>query len=132
MASRNLNDLHPDLHPLAIGHVRKCAEQGIDLLLYCTFRSNSEQDELYTHGRTAPGPIVTNVRGGQSAHNFTLNGKPAAKAYDCVPLINGKAMWDAHHPAWKIVGVNGEALGLNWYGHPGAVFKEFPHFALKT
>lgn len=37
-------------------------------------RSYVEQDRLYAQGRTAPGPKVTNARGGQSLHNFGLAG----------------------------------------------------------
>ena len=47
-----------------------------------------------------------------------------------VPLINGKAMWDAAHPHWQQMGRIGEQLGLNWYGRPTARFREFPHFEL--
>jgi peptidoglycan L-alanyl-D-glutamate endopeptidase CwlK len=35
-------------------------------------RSWAEQDELYAQGRTKPGKIVTNAKGGQSAHNFAV------------------------------------------------------------
>jgi len=33
------------------------------------YRSPAAQDELYTHGRSAPGPVVTYKRGGESKHN---------------------------------------------------------------
>ena len=33
------------------------------------YRSPERQDELYTRGRSAPGPIVTYKRGGESKHN---------------------------------------------------------------
>jgi peptidoglycan L-alanyl-D-glutamate endopeptidase CwlK len=33
-------------------------------------RSYAEQDRLYAQGRTEPGSIVTNAKGGQSNHNF--------------------------------------------------------------
>jgi peptidoglycan L-alanyl-D-glutamate endopeptidase CwlK len=35
-------------------------------------RSYAEQDELFAHGRTKPGPRVTNAKGGQSNHNFGI------------------------------------------------------------
>lgn len=35
-------------------------------------RSFEEQDELYAHGRTRPGPVVTQARGGLSFHNYGL------------------------------------------------------------
>lgn len=37
-----------------------------------TYRSVEQQDALYAQGRTKPGAIVTNARGGQSAHNFAI------------------------------------------------------------
>lgn len=45
-------------------------------------RSSALQDTLYAQGRTAPGSIVTNARGGQSAHNYGL-------AIDVYPVVNG-------------------------------------------
>lgn len=37
-----------------------------------TLRTNQEQDALYAQGRTKPGKIVTNAKGGQSYHNYGL------------------------------------------------------------
>lgn len=130
MPSRKIEDLHPELQPLCREFQKRCDAQGVDALITCTWRSGAEQDELYAQGRTKPGLKVTNARAGQSAHNATLNGKPAARAFDVVPLVNGKAMWDAKHPAWQVMGCIGMELGLNWYGRPGAPFREFPHFEL--
>jgi peptidoglycan L-alanyl-D-glutamate endopeptidase CwlK len=130
MASRNLDDLHPALQPLAHAFLSRCADAGVTPLITCTWRSGAEQDALYAQGRTAPGPRVTNARAGQSAHNFILNGQPAARAFDVVPLLAGKPQWDAGHPHWQMMGRIGTELGLNWYGRPGAPFREFPHFEL--
>jgi peptidoglycan L-alanyl-D-glutamate endopeptidase CwlK len=49
-------------------------------------RSWTEQDALYAMGRTAPGKIVTNVKGGYSYHNYGM-------AVDCVPSIHGSTSW---------------------------------------
>ena len=131
MASRKIEDLHPDLQPIAREFLRRCEAAGLNILVTCTYRSDEEQNALYAQGRTKKGPRVTNARAGQSAHNFTLNGKPAARAFDIVPMIGGKCMWDAKHPHWQVAGKIGMELGLNWYGRPGAPFKEFPHFQLR-
>lgn len=131
MASRSLEDLHPDLRPLAEEFLKRAVLQGIEVLVTCTYRSGMEQNELYAQGRTKPGPRVTNARAGQSAHNFTINGKPAAKAFDVVPVVAGKLMWSAAHPHWQTLGQIGMDLGLNWYGAPGSKFTEYPHFQLK-
>jgi peptidoglycan L-alanyl-D-glutamate endopeptidase CwlK len=88
-------------------------------------RPNQEQDELYKIGRSLPGKIVTNARAGESAHNPDKDGK--AHAYDCVPLIGGKPMWDANHPSWRIVGECAEEAGLVWSGRWTGKLKEVAH-----
>lgn len=132
MPSRSIDELHPDLKPIAKQFIEKCKEAGLNILITCTYRSNFEQDELYKQGRNGDKrPIVTRAKAGQSAHNFTINGKPAAKAFDIVPLVDGKTVWDSKHPHWAIAGKIGMDLGLNWYGRKGAPFPEMPHFQLK-
>lgn len=133
MASRKISDLHPTLQFLATRLVTECAAEGIDLLITCTYRSGAEQDELYKQGRTTPGSKVTNAKAGQSLHNFTLNGKPASKAFDVVPMRAGKCVWGtkgADLELWQTVGYLGKSLGLEWAGD-WVKFKEFPHFQLK-
>lgn len=131
MASRKITDLDPRMQTLCQQFLDRCKAAGIDVLITCTYRSNDEQAQLYAQGRTAPGKIVTNAKPGQSKHNCTLNGQPAAQAFDVVPLLNGKPEWNAKHPAWATMGSIGEALGLEWAGH-WRTFKEMPHFQLKT
>lgn len=141
MASRRTSDLHPVMQVKASQFVAEAAARGVEVLIYCTYRSNAEQDELYAMGRTTKsnvgvsllrplGKVVTKARGGQSAHNFTLNGKPAAKAWDCVVTISGKPDWSGQHPHWKILGEIAADLGLNWYGRKGAPFYELCHFQM--
>ena len=134
MASRNPNDLHPDLQTLFVKFMHQAKVEGIDALCTCTYRSGTEQDALYAQGRTVGGRIVTNARSGQSAHNFTIKGKPAAKAFDVVLMQNGKPDWNTVGDSlilWQKIGKIGVDLGLNWYGSPGSKFKEYPHFQLK-
>lgn len=119
-SSRLLSELHPYVASLATAHIAACAEVGIDLLIYNTFRDNEAQDELYSHGRTKPGPIVTNARGGKSFHNYRI-------AYDCVPCINGKPQWNSKELYLK-VGTIGESLGLRWSGRWPGKLKETAHF----
>lgn len=121
MSSRSIHDLHPLFQAKAREFVEASKAAGLDVLVYCTYRDRAEQDELYTHGRTAPGKIVTNARAGQSAHNFGL-------AFDGVPLIAGKPAWD-DHGAWKIYGQVAAAVGLEWAG-TWVKFKEMPHIQM--
>lgn len=129
MASRKLDDLHPALKPLALQFQSECLAQGIDVLIYCTYRSPDEQNSLYAQGRSEPGRIVTYAQGGQSKHNFMIGVFPASKAFDVVPLRNGKPVWAASDPLWKTLGRIGESLGLEWAG-TWKRFKEYPHFQL--
>jgi peptidoglycan LD-endopeptidase CwlK len=131
MASRKIADLHPMLQPLCAEFLEKAKDKGIDVLLICTYRSAEEQAQLYAKGRNGtPGPIVTNAKPGESEHNFTIGGKPAARAFDVVPMLNGKCIWDVGSPLWQMLGKIGLELGLDWYGAPGSSFKEYPHFCL--
>jgi peptidoglycan L-alanyl-D-glutamate endopeptidase CwlK len=130
MASRDLNDLHPKLKPIAEQFILMCKLKGIDVLIYCTYRSSQEQEKEYAKGRTLPGPKTTYARPGQSKHNFRMNGEAASKAFDCVPMQNGKAIWDSRDPLWKVIGQVGKDLGLNWAGD-WIHFVEYPHFELK-
>jgi len=45
---------------------------GCDVRIISGTRTFAEQDALYAKGRTAPGPKVTNAKGGQSNHNFGI------------------------------------------------------------
>jgi len=85
------------------------------------FRSYADQDRLYARGRTAPGPKVTNARGGQSNHNFTL-------AYDASQFDgHGHYIGSGSDPAYARAGKLGEAAGLEW-GGDWQRFKDRPHY----
>ena len=120
--SRLLNDLAPAVRPLVDKFLDDCAAAEIDVLVTCTLRSVEEQQALYAQGRTTPGPIVTDAKPGQSAHNFGL-------AVDIVPIVNGKPDWQGADPVWQDVGEIGEAAGLEWAGR-WTTFKELPHFQM--
>lgn len=142
MVSRLITDLHPQLQPLCHAHLDKCGQAGIDVRVVCTFRSSTEQDALFALGRTVKsyigpwppnrplGSKVTNAKGGQSEHNYMAHGLPCALAYDVGVFVGGKYVADGESPLWKTAGSIGSKLGLNWYGAPGAIFHELPHFAL--
>lgn len=118
MSSRSIDDLHPLMKPRAVAFQAAAKAAGLDVLIYCTLRSNTEQDELYSHGRTKPGAIVTNAHAGQSAHNYGL-------AWDGVPLIAGRPAWDDHE-AWQQYGQCAASVGLEWAGN-WIKFRECPH-----
>lgn len=118
----------PALQPLAREFLRLADEAEIEVLIYMTFRSKEEQDALYAKGRTKPGAIVTYRKGGASVHNCTLNGKPASKAFDCVPLVKGVPDWD-NAEIYERLGKIGESVGLEWGGRWKKLVDK-PHFQL--
>lgn len=126
MASRSLKDLHSKLYPIAFEFVAQCREAGIDVLIYCTWRSPAEQAELFAQGRTKPGRKVTWTL--NSPHNHVEDGKPASRAFDCVPMHGGKPAWN-DRVAYEQIGKIGEKLGLTWGGRWKV--RDMPHFEIK-
>jgi len=118
MPSRSLSDLHPIVAEMARKLVEEAAASGLELLVTSTLRTFDEQAELFAQGRTKPGKIVTNAKPGASWHNFGL-------AFDVVPLIAGKAVWNS--PRWAEIGAMGKEVGLGWGGDFKS-FKDLPHF----
>ena len=120
ISSRSLEDLLPLVKARALAHIEVCKEEGIDLLIYCTYRDNESQDSLYRQGRETTGAVVTNARGGESVHNYHC-------AYDCVALVQGKPQWGDSVLA-RQVGTLGELVGLEWSGRWAGKLKETAHF----
>lgn len=118
MPSRKLEDLHPLVVEKARQLIELAQADGIEILVTSTLRSFEEQAELFAIGRVKPGKIVTNAKAGESWHNFGL-------AFDVVPLVNGKAIWDS--PFWNRIGDLGKQIDLTWGGDFKS-FKDKPHF----
>jgi peptidoglycan L-alanyl-D-glutamate endopeptidase CwlK len=120
IASRSIDDLLPVVKEKVKKFVALCKGDGIELLITSTYRDNESQNALYAQGRTEPGRVVTNAKGGQSFHNYRC-------AVDVVPLVNGKPDWDGTHPIWAKIGNYGKLAGLEWAGE-WTRFKELAHF----
>lgn len=118
MSSRSLEDLHPIVADKARQLIELAKAEGIEILVTSTLRTFEEQAELYAIGRTKPGKKVTNAKPGESWHNFAL-------AFDVVPLVNGKAVWDS--PFWRRIAELGKQVGLVWGGDFKSL-KDKPHF----
>ncbi len=122
--SRLITDLDPAARSVCQAHLAACASDGIEIILTATWRDIEQQDALYRIGRD-PGDLrrrVTNARGGQSWHQYRC-------AWDVVPVIGGKCMWD-DPLLWEKVIAIGEAVGAE----AGAKWKSFPdqpHFQYK-
>jgi len=96
---------------------------GVPILITQGYRSIAEQDALYAQGRTKPGSIVTNARGGYSNHNFGV-------AIDFALLLaDGKNVSWAVNKDWMIVVDIAKQLGFSW-GGDWKSFKDYPHFEM--
>lgn len=124
--SRSLEELNIDVQIKAEAFIRECDARGVPVLVTSTFRDKESQDALYALGRTTPGKIVTNARGGESFHQYRL-------AFDCYPMIGGKPLWEVFDsagklfPAWEVMKEAAGSAKLEWAGD-WIHFKEYAHF----
>jgi peptidoglycan L-alanyl-D-glutamate endopeptidase CwlK len=87
------------------------------------YRSEQEQDELYTHGRSAPGPVVTYKRGGESKHN-----ELPSKALDVAFLLpDGTTSWPPDLLGKFARLMKAADVRVRW-GGDWLEFKDRPHF----
>ena len=116
-----ISKLHPELRPIASNFINEVEKKlGHRLRITDGHRTFAQQNELYAQGRTKPGKIVTNAKGGQSYHNFAL-------AFDCYFTENGKVTFKKGIS--KEVAQIGKNLGLEW-GGDWKTLKDLPHFQL--
>lgn len=121
--SRRIEDLLPPVAERANEFLAKCHNAGIEVLVTSTYRDLEAQERLYAQGRWIPGQIVTYAKPGDSWHNWR-------RAFDIVPLRNGKPVWSIRgldKTLWLQVGELGTSCGLEWGGnwqrHP-----DYAHF----
>jgi hypothetical protein len=107
-----INQLHPSVKPKAHCFLDKAQASGFNLRITSGYRTFAEQDALYAQGRTTPGKIVTNAKGGQSFHNFGL-------AFDVVDANHG------YNIDWGHLEGIGTSCGLE---HGDRGFIDLPHF----
>jgi len=134
---KRINCLHPVVRQEALAtytHINNLFGKNIRLRFAQTLRTFTEQDALYTLGRTKPGKKVTNAKGGQSIHNYGL-------AFDIVILIDKNndgifetASWNIASdddkdgtPDWMEAVVYLKKLGWVW-GGDWKSFPDYPHF----
>lgn len=97
------------VHFIAVAEMQLEKELGarVKVKVTSSYRDAEYQDTLYAQGRTAPGKIVTNARGGDSIHQYRC-------AFDIALDINGKITWDRQY--YKKLGQIGKKVGLVWGG----------------
>lgn len=64
--------LHPKLRGEVADIIVQLHSKGLDIRITQGLRTFKEQDDLYAQGRSKPGNIVTNAKGGESFHNYGL------------------------------------------------------------
>jgi Putative peptidoglycan-binding domain-containing protein len=117
-SSNSISALDPYVSSLARKFLDLTKANGMDVRITSAFRSWDESDRLYAQGRTTPGSIISNARGGESYHNWGL-------AFDAAPFVNGVMSTDID--LFRKMGRLGEQVGLEW----GGTFKDlvdYPHF----
>jgi peptidoglycan L-alanyl-D-glutamate endopeptidase CwlK len=103
--------------------MRRVLDAGVNARIISGTRSYAEQDALFAKGRTEPGPIVTNARGGQSNHNFGL-------AWD-IGLFGLDGSYLPESPFYDEVSRIGLTADLEWGGN-WPTFPDRPHYQLAT
>lgn len=128
--------LHPAVRDEVIKlitEVEKGFPANIAVRIVQGLRTIEEQNALYAKGRTAPGAIVTNAKGGSSYHNYGL-------AIDYAILIDKDGNGTYDELSWDIKKDNDkdgvadwlevvkvfEAAGWEWGGRWSSI-KDYPH-----
>jgi len=120
-SEKNILTLNPRVQPYARSFIQKAAAAGITIKIISGLRTYAEQNALYAQGRTAPGSIVTNARGGYSNHNFGL-------AFDIGIFSGSKYLEES--PLYAAVAPIALDLGLDW-GGSWKILQDLPHYQLR-
>lgn len=129
---KRLETFHPDFRSWIKEHYlianNKLLPKGYRLRITAVHRTDKEQNDLYSKGRTTKGQKVTNAKAGESIHNYGL-------AFDIVILRdldnNGtfeSVSWDIDK-YWLRVAEFFKSKGFVW-GGDWKSFKDYPHFEL--
>lgn len=111
MSDNNLNDLCPELRPIAEELLKRCAAMHQPIKITVTWRSATDQDRAYSMG-------LSNARAGQGPHDCCdAQGNPASKAIDFALFdSDGKYITNGGDIRYAQVGAIGKILGLDWGG----------------
>lgn len=119
--SRNIDDLHPAVARGCRELIARMNRAGFaEVGISATFRDHARQEQLFAQGRTTPGNIITNARGGQSWHNWRL-------AFDIFQNIRGQEWSNLRF--FKTAGEIWENMGGEWGGR-WIAFPDLPHFQM--
>ncbi|WP_020434006.1 M15 family metallopeptidase [Paenibacillus riograndensis] len=130
-SAKRLDGLQPVVKAAATALIERCYAREVNIVITQGLRTIAEQDALYAQGRTKPGQIVTNAKGGHSYHNYGL-------AIDFALLLpDGRNVsWDMNRDGdgdkvadWNEVVQEAKALGFEWGGDWTSI-KDYPHFQM--
>ncbi|WP_379135947.1 M15 family metallopeptidase [Paenibacillus sp. sgz500958] len=130
-SSARLVGLQPVVLAAVLALIERSFAAGVPIIITQGLRTIAEQDALYAQGRSKPGSIVTNAKGGYSYHNYGL-------AVDFALLLpDGKSVsWDMNLDGdkdklkdWDEVIKLGNELGFEW-GGDWTSFKDYPHLQM--
>lgn len=130
-SAARLTGLHPALAASANALIQRSYARGVPIVITQGLRTIAEQNALYAQGRSKPGPIVTNARGGTSYHNYGL-------AFDFALLLpdGNHISWDMNRDGdkdkladWQEVVQEAKQLGLEW-GGDWKSFRDFSHLQM--
>lgn len=116
-----VNKLHPKIRKEVAALIDKAEAQlpaNVKIRVVQGLRTIEEQNALYAQGRTKPGPVVTNAKGGKSYHNYGL-------AIDFCLMYGGVVSWKVNADWMKVVAVF-KAAGYTWGGNFRSI-KDYPH-----
>lgn len=121
----DLNVLYPPFARKLQLLAQNLLARGVQYWAISGLRSWDEQAKLYAQGRTAPGPIVTKAKPGQSFHNFAV---AADLAHDADTARDGlQPTWGIED--YKVLAEEAEKIGLEAAYHWRS-FPEGPHVQL--
>lgn len=114
------NLLFPPFRQRLMAGLQTAQAAGMAAHLFEGWRSAERQEALYNQGRSQPGQIITMAHAWGSWHQYGL-------AADIAFGGPGNWSWEGD---WQRLGEIMQELGLEWFGAPGAKFKELPHFQM--
>lgn len=94
--NRDIKLLAPQFYEMVDAVIIDLKSMGLDAGIYEGFRSLERQQHLWESGRSRPGPILTNAKPGQSAHNWGLGA-------DLTGRVDGKWTWDEKKFNYKLL-----------------------------
>lgn len=132
-----INKLHPAIKDevgTMITHLENSHfPKTVQIRIVQGLRTFKEQDDLYALGRTKPGKIVTNAKGGQSIHNYGLAidfalmyDKDKNGTFEILSWNTGEDFDGDKESDWQEVVKAFKGIGYVW-GGDWTSFKDYPH-----